>query len=377
MAELATSQYKWLRTGDEAYAAMLAAIGEARSNVRMETYIFTDSRPGHQFLDALIQARKRGVEVRLLVDAFGSIELSDEFWDPLREAGGTFRWFNPLEFKRLGIRDHRKLLVCDEATAFIGGFNISSECEGDGITRGWRDHGLEVRSPLVPQLARAFDESFNRADLKHHRLAQYLKSRVKQSVVTENGVILLSGPGIGVNPIKSAMRDDLKRAVDVRIVAAYFLPTWRIRRELTRVPRRGGRVQLIVAEKSDVPLSRLACRCLYPSLLAAGVEIYEYQPQILHAKLLIIGDVVYAGSANLDARSLNINYELMLRLRDPGLTAGARDIFGENLRHSRRVDRQTWRASRTFWSKLKEQWAYFILARVDPYIARRQLKALR
>jgi len=143
------------------------------------------------------------------------------------------------------------------------------------------------------------------------------------------------------------------------------------------VVRRGGRVQLILAGKSDVLLSQLAARSLYQRLLRAGVEIYEYQPQILHAKLIVVDQVVYVGSANLDARSLHINYELLMRLPDRQLAAEARKIFAADLQHCRSIERVAWRKSRTFWNKLKERWAYFLFARVDTYVARRQFRTLR
>src|SRR5205807_10133267 len=109
----------------------------------------------------------------------------------------------------------------------------------------------------------------------------------------------------------------------------------------------------------------------------AGVEIFEYQPQILHTKLIIVDAVVYAGSSNLDTRSLNINYELLVRLNGERLVAEARDIFSEHLSRSRQVHRMIWRKSRTLWNKFKERWAYFFFARLDPYVARWQLRAMR
>jgi cardiolipin synthase len=144
-----------------------------------------------------------------------------------------------------------------------------------------------------------------------------------------------------------------------------------------RRAREGAPVQLILAGRSDVLLSKLAGQHLYRSLLRSGVEIYEYQPQILHSKLFILDDIVYVGSANLDTRSLHINYELLIRLTKTQLADEARAIFAEDLKHSRRIHPAAWQASRTFWRKLKERWAYFILARVDPYLARRQWRALR
>jgi cardiolipin synthase len=126
-----------------------------------------------------------------------------------------------------------------------------------------------------------------------------------------------------------------------------------------------------------VPLARLAAQSLYRRLLRSGVEIYEYQPQILHAKLVIVDDIVYTGSSNLDVRSLRINYELMIRFADAGMTGKAREIFDDLRKHCRRVTAEDWSRSRTFWQRLKQRWAYFLLNRVDPYIARWQWRSLQ
>jgi cardiolipin synthase len=369
--------YRWLRTGDEAFAAMLAAIDEAQHSVVLEVYIFGDGPLGDRFRDALVRACRRNVRVRVLVDAFGSLTLPSDFWEPLRQAGGEFRWFNPLSLGRLQFRDHRKLLVCDERLAIVGGFNIAAEYEGDGVARGWRDLGLQLEGPLAHELATAFEASFDRANFRHKRFMRLRKTAAPKTIQAADGVLLLGGPGRGFSAIKRALRHDLLNARSVQIISAYFLPTWRIRRDLVRIARRGGRVQLILAGRSDVPISHLASRRLYQGLLQAGVEIYEYQPQLLHAKLIVPDDIVYVGSANLDTRSLHINYELLVRLPSRQLAADARAIFNADLKQCRRIELVSWRESRTFWSKLKERWAYFLLVRVDRYVARRQLKTLR
>src|ERR1017187_1323382 len=115
----------WLRAGDEIFPAMLAAIDAAQKSVCFEIYIFSDSPLGKRFREALIRARQRGARVRALTDGFGSMLLPGSFWDPLRSAGGEVREFNPIALKRFWIRNHRKLLVCDERVAFVGGFNIA------------------------------------------------------------------------------------------------------------------------------------------------------------------------------------------------------------------------------------------------------------
>jgi cardiolipin synthase len=369
--------YNWLCAGDEIFPAMLAAIDAAKKSVCLEIYTYTDSPLGKRFREALIRAQARGAHVRVLIDAVGSISLSDSFWEPLRNAGGEVRQFNPMALKRFWIRNHRKLLVCDERVAFVGGFNISPEYEGDGVKRGWCDVGLKLEGRLVPQLAVSFDEMFARADFRHKRFVRLRKLGAKKIVVLPAEQILFSGPVRGRSPIKRALRKDLARAKQVQIIVAYFLPTRRIRRDLMRVARRGGRVQLILAGKSDVLLSMLAAQSLYRRFLSGNVEIHEYQPQILHAKLIIVDDIVYIGSANLDPRSLHINYELMIRFENKEIAKIARKIFTDNLEHCKRVTGAEWRKSHTFWRRLKQHWAYFLLSRIDPYMARRQWRALK
>ena len=150
MAE-SDSTCNWLCTGDEVFPAMLAAIDAAKKSVCLEIYVYQDSPLGTRFREALVRACGRGARVRVLVDAVGSYFLPGHFWDLLRRAGGEIRQFNPVTLKRLIIRNHRKLLVCDGRVAFIGGFNISPEYEGDGIKSGWCDVGLKIAGGLVAQ----------------------------------------------------------------------------------------------------------------------------------------------------------------------------------------------------------------------------------
>lgn len=355
---------------------MLSAIDVALESIRLETYIFANDELGHRFLASLIRARRRGVKVFVLVDGIGSKDLPSDFWSSFLALEGQVRVFNPVALKRFGIRNHRKLLVCDGLVAVIGGFNISHEYEGDGVKRGWRDLGLQLEGGVIGELSLSFDEMFALADFRHKRLVGLWRAKHRKTVVGDTEHLLLGGPGRGWNPIRRALNKDLDHARRVQIIQAYFLPTWRIRRLLVRAARKGGLVQLVLAGKSDVALSQLAGRSLYQRLLKAGAQLSEYQPQVLHAKLLVIDDVVYVGSANLDPRSLSINYELMVRFENPKMAAEARAIFSNALEQSARIDKETWKSSRTFWRRLKERLAYFVLARVDPEVARLQWKWL-
>ena len=376
MSETPTTRFQWLRSGRAAFAAMLSAIDAARRTVRLEMYIYSSQPPGDAFRDALTRAAQRGVYVQVLLDAVGSFGLSNNFWKSLIDAGGQLRWFNPIKLGRISYRNHRKVLVCDDTTAFIGGFNIAPEYDGDGIESGWYDLGLHIRGSLASELAETFDLSFARFSFDKP-LQRFRKASSRATISAESWRLLLSGPGRGYNFLKRTLATDLANAHTVQIICAYFLPTWRLRRELERVARRGGRVQLILAGKSDVRLSQLASHRLYRQLLRRGLEIYEYQPQVLHAKLFIIDEQVYAGSSNLDARSLNINYELLVRITERQVVEEARRIFSDVLARSHRVETRSWRRSRNFWTKLLEEWAYFLLARVDPWWARNSGKELR
>jgi len=355
---------------------MCRAIDTARQSVRLEMYIYHPQGPGAVVREALVSAARRGVTVKVLVDAIGSDQLDDPFWSPLVGAGGAYRWFNPFHLRRVAIRNHRKLLVCDERLAIVGGFNLMPEIEGDGLARGWRDLAIELEGSLAGELAVSFDEMFVLADFRHGRFARFSRNRARHASTMPQAELLFSGPGRGRHPIKAALHRDLARARDVGIAMAYFVPTWRIRRLLARVARRGGRVRLLLPARSDVALAQLASRRSYAGLMRAGVEIHEFQPQVLHSKLIVVDDVTYVGSANLDHRSLHINYELMLRFSDPTMAREARERFELDLTHSARIDPRAWRRTRTFWEKLKEQWAWTVLVHWDATLARWQLKRL-
>jgi cardiolipin synthase len=349
---------------------MLAAIEAAKESIRLEIYIYAADALGQRFRDALIKARQRGVRVCLLFDALGSVNLANSFFEPLRAAGGEVRCFNATLLSRFGIRDHRKLLVCDGQVAFVGGFNIAKEYDGDGVTCGWCDLGLRIEGALAGELAVTFDEMFERALIPQRPFVRLQRSTARRTIRSRQEQVLLSGPGRGRNPIKHALRRDLARARKVQLVSAYFLPTWRIRRALLRVARFGGSVEMILAGKSDVGLAQLAGQSLYRRFLRAGVKIFEYQPQILHMKLFIIDDVVYVGSANLDQRSLKINYELLVRFQNAAMAAEAAELFNRTKGNSREITLAEWRESRSLWERLKQRWAYFLLVRMDPRIAR-------
>ena len=368
----------WLCAGQEIFPALLAALAAARTSIQFETYTYSNSGLGREIRSQLVAAAQRGVRVQVMVDAVGSWFLSDRFFDALVAAGGEVRRFNPLHLWRFGVRDHRKLVICDQAVIFVGGFNVADEYNGDGLTCGWYDLGLRLENPrLAGELSESFAELFGMADFHRKpmlRLRPFRRKRLPE--MPGAGHLLATHPGRGASRFQTALAHDLATARDVRIISAYFLPTGRVRRDLVRVVRRGGRVQLLLAGRSDVPVSQMAARSLYLRLLRAGIEIYEYQPQILHAKLILVDGITYAGSSNLDLRSLNLNYELMIRLADPANASAAGRLFAGALKHSQKIERVAWKKSQTLWQRTRNHWAHFLLARIDSLVALRHFRSL-
>lgn len=367
----------WLPTVDEAFRRMLAAIEGAIVSVRLETYIFREGEVGDRFRDALVAAARRGVRVRVLLDGFGSADLPRNYWDRLRAAGGEMYTFNPRSLLALAVRNHRKLLLVDDALGFIGGFNLADEYAGDGVGTGWRDLGLALNGTLIAGLAASFDAMWAHRDFHYIGGLRALRARLQHRFgQTASAQLALAGPGLGRNAVQKMLVRGVREADEVRIIAAYFTPSRRLRRALRQVVRRGGRVRVILAAKTDVPMAQAAARTFYTRLLRAGIELAEYEPQILHAKLVIAGQSVFVGSANLDARSLAVNYELMARIYDPALAAEGRAIFDADWKLSRQIRWEEWSRRQTWTSRLYGALARFCLTKIDPWFARRQLRNL-
>jgi len=376
---LAGHRARWLPNGAASFAAMAALIGGASTSVCLETYTVKPGEPAEGLIAALLAARARGVRVRVLYDAFGSEGLPADFFAALVAAGGEVRVFSPARRLRLAFRDHRKLLVCDAQRAIVGGHNIGPEYDGDGVTQGWLDVALQIEGPVAADLAASFEAMYALAPMNAAAIRDFRRAARAQRHAGSAGAairLLTSGPGWRAGLLSRVLRLDVLHARAVRCMAGYFLPPARMRRALRRCTHGGGEVELLLAGKSDVPVARYAAEHLYARMLEGGARLFEYQPQVLHAKLFIIDDTVYVGSCNLDRRSLNINYELLLRLEWPELATRARALFNEALAHSREVPAETWRQRRHWWERWRSRFSYWLLTRVDPLLARRPLRSL-
>ncbi len=363
--------FRWLTSGGSGLAAITRAIERSKRSIQLQTYIFQNDVTGSRVCSALEQAAHRGVRVRLLVDAFGALHLSRDFFRGLQAAGGRVHFFNPLHPRRLVYRNHRKVLIADRSLAIIGGFNIGQEYDGDGIASGWCDLGVEINNSTVAgELAGSFDRMYVLAHDRPPRFVRLRRAEERQRLRFDGVEVLLNGPGRGRNPLKSALLRDLSRPGSIRICTPYFLPTWGLRRRLMKRARLGDKVQVLLPARSDVKLAQYAGQSLYRRLLRSGVEVLEYQPQTLHAKLFVTDDAVYVGSANFNTRSLHIDYELMLRIEVPEVVEQAVGLFDALSEHAERMDQARWRHQQSLLQGFKQRLSYYIMARLDPLIAR-------
>lgn len=358
---------KWHDTGRKWLEAELDGINRATDSIRFEHYIFRASPIGERFRDAFTEAARRGVQVTLLLDYVGCIGLPAAYFSELAELGGQVMWFNPMRWRLWPFRDHRKILVVDDSVAFIGGCNVAPEYEGDGVDDGWRDGGISIQGPVVEHLVAAFDSQLKKAGSRVWTPRQ--RGHTGWVKAGRDVSLLLLRPGVQRSALQRALRADLLGAKDVAITMAYFLPVGRLKAALLRTCKLAGSFRLLFPGKSDVPLMQTASRALYGRFQRSGAQIYEYQPQVLHAKVIVIDDIVYVGSANLDPRSLNINFEIMLRIHSPKLAQQARATFERDLTRSRAVPELSWRDPVNWWVRFKQRIARLLFTRLDLSLA--------
>jgi cardiolipin synthase len=361
--------------GEAAFAEMFAAVDRARSSVFLEMYIFNEDATGREFRDRLAAAARRGVRVLVLLDAWGCWRTPESFWGPLRAAGADVRLFHPIRRGLFPFRNHRKLLLVDDAIAWLGGMNVGDEYRaGQPGHPPWRDFVLRIDGPDAARLRRPFLRMWIRADRPLLIEAFFRSRRPREGEVSAGGVrFFTSGPGEAARLALEAHRDVIRAARrSVDLAMGYFFPPGRILRQLRRAVGRGVRVRLLVTRRTDVPAMRWAARGIYGRLLRAGIEVYEYLPAMLHAKLAVADDTLVVGSANLDLRSDRINYEITAVVRDADLAVAARREFEADLGRSERVRLDAWRR-RPLLDRLRERLSYWLIARADILLSRFEL----
>jgi cardiolipin synthase A/B len=360
-----------VHTPEDRLDAVIQLINEAKTSIRMFFYMFGTDATGREVLDALVAAAERGVAVKLIIDSFGSSSTTDAFFDPLIKAGGQYHSFSSRWGFGYLVRNHQKMLITDDTHALVGGFNITDQYFGRKGEDSWEDLGLIISGTAVGQLAEYFDAMD--AESKDGTVKFSRIRAIIQDWKFGDGDIqwLLGGPTNRISPWGLALKRALETAKRFDIVSAYFSPSQTVLRRMAKVTRRKKGSRLVMAGKTDNGATIGAARVLYRYLLKRKAKIYEYQTRPLHMKLMVIDDVVYIGSANLDVRSLFINLEIMVRIADAGFAQHMREIIDGVVAESIEQTRILLKQRDSYWSRFKSGLAYFLVNSVDYTIGRR------
>jgi cardiolipin synthase len=329
-----------LRDAKEFYPALEERIREAKHSIHLEFYLWRGDETGRRFLRLLADAARRGVTVRLLLDGVGSFGLGESELADFRQAGGKFSWFQSLDPKRnrflLNLRNHRKLQIVDGAVAFVGGMNIGREYEGlDPRFGHWRDVQVEAAGSVVEVLREAF------ADDWYFATGERIREKPAGSARAVHPMqVVAGGADRADEPMSKSIVSLLHEATGrAWLATGYFVPDDVLLSALELAASRGVDVRLLVAKKYNSPWLVIAGRSYYDELLAAGVRIFEYSAGTNHAKIAVADEHwAMVGSANLDYRSMRLNFELNLIFRSAEHNAALAGILERDFELSREID---------------------------------------
>jgi cardiolipin synthase len=351
--------------------AVLQLIAAAQKSIQMFFYMFNDDATGREVCAALVSAAERGVNVQLIIDSFGSSKVRDRFFDELIAAGGAYHSFSTRKGFGYLIRNHQKILVVDGAHALVGGFNITDAYFGRAGDASWEDLGMIVSGPQAQKLYDYFEDmarASNNGKVRFRSIRTIIH-RWRPGVGQVQW--LLGGPTNRISPWALTFKRSLDTGQRFDIVSAYFSPSQTILRRIARTAKRNKGSRLIMAGKTDNGATIAAARVLYRYLLRRKAKIFEFQPRPLHMKLMVIDDTVYIGSANLDIRSLFINLEIMVRIKDKALAVHMRSMVDDLVVQSQEQTGILLKTRDSYWSRFKAGLAYFLVNSVDYTIGRR------
>ncbi len=343
-----------LRSGTQYFPALEAEIAAASQEVHLETYIFNDDATGDRLAGALCEAAARGVQVRLLVDGFGSRDLPRRFRERFRAAGVRLLVYRPelsrLRFRRHRLRRmHRKLAVIDGRVAFVGGINVIDDVPTEEAAMPPRyDYAVRVEGPLLALIQRQAERLWSRVSWVSLRTRWRRERRFKiqaRTVGRQRAALLVRDNIRHRSDIEDAYLDAIASAREEILIAnAYFFPGIRFRHALMRAAERGVRVILLLQGRVEYVLLHYASRALYGSLLEAGVEIHEYHQSFLHAKVAVIdGHWATVGSSNIDPFSLMLAREANVGVEDRAFASELRASLQQALeRGARYIVKDMW-----------------------------------
>ena len=376
---IAGNDIRLMENGEQFFPRVFACIANARREVVLETFILFEDQVGLLLHEALVAAARRGVQVDVTVDGFGSPDLSDAFIDSLADAGVRVHVFDPGK-RLLGWRwnmlrrMHRKIVVIDGEVAFVGGINFSADHLADFGPEAKQDYAVEIRGPLVAEIQR-FTHAALAQGQRYQRVRHWWRRRRSLRAHPEDLPRAGSATAAFVVRDNREHRNDIEhhyrlaiRAARKRLVIAnaYFFPGWRFIRDLRRAARRGVDVRLLLQGEPDMPVVKVAARMLYHRLLGAGVRIYEYCDRPLHGKIALMDDEwATVGSSNLDPLSLGLNLEANVVIRDRDVDRHMWEHLRALMRHSCRQITHEELGELKGWAWLRS-WAAYHVARRYP-----------
>jgi cardiolipin synthase len=361
----AGNQFELLIDGPQFFPRMLAAIAAAEQQVELELYLVASGACTDVLVAALCAAAQRGVSVRCLLDGFGCLGLPAAQRLELLAAGVELRFYNPLSWRR-GLRnlhrDHRKLLLVDGRVGFVGGTGATDQFwQPADNSHTWHEVMVQISGPLLGDWQQLFARQWQVAPARLPRrlLQGWGFSRMPCTPTTGAGLgrVAYADGRQHRDILQSLLRALLHSRQHIWLATPYFLPTWKVRRALRKAAQRGVDVRLLLtAGNTDQPQVRFAGQRYYPKLLKAGVRIFEYQPQFLHLKMLLVDDWVSVGSCNFDHWNLRFNLDANVEAIDPHLSAQVAASFRADFAQSQEIDLQLWHATPLWQRVLRRAW---------------------
>ena len=364
---IAGNDFKLLENGEEFFPRVFESIANAQREVVLETFILFEDKVGLALRDALLKAARRGVKIDVMVDGFGSPDLSHDYLHSLTSAGVRFRVYDP-GHRLMGVRYgwlrrmHRKIVVVDGERAFVGGINYSADHLADFGPEAKQDYSVEITGPLVAHIHRFALHAIAVSGQGRH----WLRNRVA-AISTEppaptgqaDAFFVTRDNHRHTNDIERQYRAAIRAARQRVVIAnAYFFPGYRLIKEMRRAAKRGVQVDLILQGQPDMPIVKVAASLLYHHLLHAGVRIHEYCDRPLHGKVAVMDDSwSTVGSSNLDPLSLSLNLEANVVIRDRAFNNMLYDKLAHLMEHScKRIQTENletewsgWRLVRSFF----------------------------
>ncbi|MFZ6658150.1 cardiolipin synthase [Undibacterium sp. TJN19] len=364
---IAGNQVTLLFDGPQTMAAMMDAIRQAKDHIHLETYIFDQDELGNQFADLLIARQRDGIQVNIIYDSIGTIGTPQTFFDKMKDAGIQMLAFNPVNPLKLNgpwepnKRDHRKILIVDGEVAFTGGVNISASYANSSLFRsknkkdskvGWRDTHIKIEGPAVAALQWVFLDTWSSES------SIELADKLYFPPLKEKGnklVRILASDSESNHAIYKAYMLAIQEAKkSIHITSAYFVPDAQILQALIAAAKRGVEVKLVLPGVTDSGLVFHAAQSFYSEMLEGGIQIYQLQVAVLHAKTAVIDEVwSTVGSTNIDTRSFLHNKEINVVIIDPEFAQAMENAFKEDLRLSTKININEWQ-QRPFTNKFKE-----------------------